>query len=113
MSNDLIEKLKQTVIDGDESASKKTVEECLNKGFTPVTILNEGLMAGAVIVGDKFETGEFFLPQLMFTGRALKSGMTVLDPLLKEGELGGEKNPETGVVFIATVKTDIHDIGKI
>jgi methylmalonyl-CoA mutase cobalamin-binding domain/chain len=76
-------------------------------------ILNDGLMAGADVVGQRFERGIFFLPQLMLTGRALKAAMAIIEPRLQEryAQDGGNK-ADTGVVVMATVKTDIHDIGK-
>lgn len=108
-----IEIIKKTIIDGDDNASTKECQKALDMGIDALDILNDGLMAGADVVGVRFEKGEFFLPQLMLAGRALKAAMKVIEPELEaayaRGE-GGEK--DTGVVVIATVQTDIHDIGK-
>lgn len=107
-----IEQLKEAVIDGDDQDVVEIAKEALEAGVDPQVLLTQGLMAGADIVGQKFESGEFFLPQLMLTGRALKAAMSVLEPALQAslGDKAGEG--DTGTVVICTVQTDIHDIGK-
>lgn len=114
MSNDeLLKQVKQAILDGDDDASTQSSQEALEAGIDPLTILNEGLMKGADFVGQKFETGEYFLPELMLAGRALKSAMAVIEPKLKEQYASGEaQKGDTGVVVMATIQTDIHDIGK-
>ena len=114
MSRDeLLEKLKQAILDGDDDVSAETSKEALDADIDPLTILNDGLMIGADIVGQMFENGEYFLPELMLAGRALKSAMAVIEPKLKEQYASGEaQKGDTGVVVMATVQTDIHDIGK-
>jgi corrinoid protein of di/trimethylamine methyltransferase len=111
--DDYIEEIKEIIIDGDDEAAAEVVEEALAAGVDPLDILNNGLMAGADVVGERFETGEFFLPELMLTGRALKAAMAVLDPSLQAVYA---KNPDlqkqSGTVVIGTVHRDIHDIGK-
>ncbi len=105
--------LQQAIIDGDDAASPQATQAALAAGVDPLSILNDGLMAGADVVGQRFETGELFLPQLMLTGRALKAAMAALEPALKQRYA---EQPDlartTGVVVIATVHRDIHDIGK-
>lgn len=107
-----IEWVKEAIIDGDDGAITDLLTEALEAGVDPQALLSQGLMTGADIVGQKFETGEFFLPQLMLTGRALKAAMGVLEPALKAAYAGGASPQEAGTVVIATVQTDIHDIGK-
>lgn len=108
-----LDEIKDIIVDGDDEAAQRVTEEALTAGVDPLDILNDGLMAGAGVVGERFETGEYFLPELMLTGRALKAAMTVLEPRLKERYA---ENPELqkqfGTVVIATVHRDIHDIGK-
>jgi methylmalonyl-CoA mutase cobalamin-binding domain/chain len=67
-------------------------------------------MSGADEVGAKFESGEFFLPELMLTGRALKAAMGVVSPILEHRT--DRSSGDTGRAVAATVKSDIHDIGK-
>jgi corrinoid protein of di/trimethylamine methyltransferase len=110
---DYLDALKQSIIDGNDKASAEATRAALDAGVDPLAILNDGLMAGADVVGTRFERGEYFLPQLMLAGRALKAAMTIVEPVLKEeyaAEGGGMG--DTGVVVMATVQTDIHDIGK-
>ena len=108
-----LQAIKQTIIDGDEHASAQTASDAVADGVNPLAILNDGLMAGADVVGQRFEAGEHFLPELMLAGRALKAAMAVVEPLLQARYAEGEADTsDTGVVVIATVQTDIHDIGK-
>ena len=108
-----LEEIKEIIIDGDDEAAAEVVEEALSAGVDPLDILNNGLMAGADVVGERFETGEFFLPQLMLTGRALKAAMAVLEPSLQAAYAANpELQKESGTVVIGTVHRDIHDIGK-
>ena len=83
------------------------------EGTKAYFILHEGLIAGADAVGHSFETGEIFLPELMRAGNAMKAVMGILGPQLKEEYRSGEAVKEgTGAVVIATIQTDLHDIGK-
>jgi methylmalonyl-CoA mutase cobalamin-binding domain/chain len=76
-------------------------------------VLNEGLLNGAHEVGKGFEAGVLFLPELMLAGRALKMAMAVLTPAIRAGYQGASADtPQAGRVVLATVQTDIHDIGK-
>jgi corrinoid protein of di/trimethylamine methyltransferase len=108
-----LEDVKEAIIDGDDKFAASATQEALQADIDPLAILNDGLMAGADVVGQRFERGIFFLPQLMLTGRALKAAMAIIEPQLQAryAEDGGNKS-DTGVVVMATVKTDIHDIGK-
>jgi 5-methyltetrahydrofolate--homocysteine methyltransferase len=103
----------EVIVDGDDEESPVVVQEALDAGVKALTILNNGLMTGADEVGQLFESGEYFLPELMLTGRALKAAMNVLTPVLKIEQANEDvESKDTGVVVMATVQTDIHDIGK-
>lgn len=106
-----IQAIAQAVIEGDSDAAAEATHVALNAGLDPLQILNEGLMSGADEVGKRFERGEYFLPELMLAGRALKAAMEVVKPPLLEKYAGGEGQVK-GKVISATVQTDIHDIGK-
>lgn len=113
MSKEYLEELKIAIIGGDKESSAHYAKEALLKGVKAYAILHEGLIASADAVGQRFETGEFFLPELMRAGNALKAAMGVIGPQLKEEYLRGEAVQEgIGVVVIATIQTDLHDIGK-
>lgn len=106
-----LEKIKQAIIEGNAQDSAQLTAAALAQGLDPIAILNTSLMAGAEIVGRKFEAGEFFLPELMLTGRALKAAMEVLKPSLA-GKASAAGSWVGDRIVIATVQTDIHDIGK-
>ncbi len=109
---ELIEVVIDSIVDGDEDAAPPAVQAALDAGIGAMIIL-DGLMAGADEVGQLFEEGQFFLPELMLTGRALKAAMKVLTPVLQKEQAADETAvKDTGTVVIATIQTDIHDIGK-
>lgn len=107
---ELIGKIKEAVVAGFDEDSERLTREAVEAGIDPVSILNDGLMSGADEVGAKFESGEFFLPELMLSGRALKAAMDVVSPILEKDT--ARVTQDTGVVVAATIKSDIHDIGK-
>ena len=82
------------------------VKAALDKGCTPMSIV-EAMSAGMKEVGEKFEKGEYFLSELVMAGEMMKEAMKILEPLL-----AGVEMKNIGTVVIATVKDDIHDIGK-
>lgn len=107
----LLDQICQAVVEGDDVSIGEYVQEALQAGESPLRILNEGLMPGADIVGKRFEEGEYFLPDLMLAGRALKAAMEILKPLLAAAATADPSLKKAKIV-IATVQTDIHDIGK-
>ncbi len=106
-----LEKIIAAIIDGDADAAEESAQTALAAGLDPLQILNEGLMRGADDVGKRFESGEYFLPELMLAGRALKAAMDIVKPALLEKYAGSDSQVK-GTVVAATVQTDIHDIGK-
>ncbi|MGI9953096.1 corrinoid protein [Moorellaceae bacterium AZ2] len=107
--NDPLDAARQAVIDGDSQAALQAVRDGLAQGLDPQAILDQGLIAGAQVVGQKFEAGEYFLADLMLAGNALKAALEILQPELQRQCTGYQSR---GKVLIATVETDIHDIGK-
>ncbi|MFZ5878339.1 MAG: cobalamin B12-binding domain-containing protein [Chloroflexota bacterium] len=108
---DYYQAIADAVVDGDTEQAVDAVQAALNAGLDPLQILNVGLMSGAEEVGQRFERGEYFLPELMMTGRALKAAMEMVKPALLEKYSDGDSQVK-GRVVAATVQTDIHDIGK-
>ena len=86
---------------------KALVQQALDENVDPKEILNEGLLAGMMIIGEKFKNNEVFVPEVLVAARALNAGLTILEPKLIE--VGNEP---VGKVVIGTVKGDLHDIGK-
>lgn len=86
---------------------KALVQQALDENEDPKVILNEGLLAGMMIIGEKFKNNEVFVPEVLVAARALNAGLTILEPKLVE--VGNEP---VGKAVIGTVKGDLHDIGK-
>ena len=99
--------LSDEIIQGDAEAAERRTREALSQGIDPLVILNQGLVAGMDVVGGKFKNGEYFIPHVLFSARAMKASVSILRPLLAE-EPGAGANR----VVIGTVKGDLHDIGK-
>ena len=83
------------------------VDEALAAGIAPETILNEGLVTGMNIIGEKFKNNEVFVPEILVAARAMNKGMQTLKPALTR-----EGIEPVGKAVICTVKGDMHDIGK-
>ncbi len=82
-------------------------KKALDEGLAPLTILNEGLMPGMDIIGERFKNNDIFIPEVLIAARAMAAGTDVLRPLLV-----GESAQNKGTVVIGTIKDDLHDIGK-
>lgn len=106
--NEMQEKLKTAVLKGNRNGIVKITNEALESGEKPVELLNQVLLPSINLVGEYFDQGKYFLPQLIASAEAMKNSIEVLEPLLQTGN-SGEEMP---VVVIATVEGDIHDIGK-
>jgi len=84
------------------------VKKALGEGIDIKTIINEGLSAAMIEVGDRFSTGELYIPDMLLSAKTMKEAMALLKPLIK-----GDKNiASKGTIVIGTVKGDVHDIGK-
>ena len=102
------ESLYKAVMKGNRNGIAKITKDALSSGEEPSALLNEILLPGINEVGELFDKGKYFLPQLIASAEAMKNAIEVLEPLLL-AEQSGEDMP---VVVIATVEGDIHDIGK-
>jgi 5-methyltetrahydrofolate--homocysteine methyltransferase len=102
-----IEKVAELVEKGKAKLVGAAVQEALDAGCDPMAILNDGMINTMSIVGDKFKSGEIFVPEMLVAARAMKKGVEVLKPHLASGSTGA-----LGKVIIATVAGDLHDIGK-
>ena len=109
-NSELLQAVVDAVVEGDSEAATAASQNALGGGLDPQVVLSDGLMRGAGLVGQRFESGECFLPELMLAGRALKAAMTVVHPELEARY--GANGTVAGKVVLATVETDIHDIGK-
>lgn len=107
MSVEIINNISESLQRGERKNVKSLVEEALAQGLDAKEILNDGLLAGMMVIGGKFKTGEVFVPEVLVAARAMTAGITVLEPTLIE--IGNEP---VGKAVIGTVKGDLHDIGK-
>ena len=95
------------VINGKAQETKDLVQAAIDEGAPVDQVLNQGLVAGMDVVGAKFKANEFYVPEVLIAARAMKWGMEILEPKLKEAGV-----EPVGSVAIGTVKGDLHDIGK-
>jgi corrinoid protein of di/trimethylamine methyltransferase len=109
MSEELYKKMAQSVIEGDDDEAGALAQQALEAGVEPLDAINKGYTAGMDVVGELFATGEYFLPDLILGGEAMKAALAVLEPALKAR---GEAREVLGTVVLGSVKGDIHEIGK-
>jgi 5-methyltetrahydrofolate--homocysteine methyltransferase len=109
LSNAVIspDEIAAAVIRGDANTAARLTLEAIESRISPGNILEQGLLAGMSVIGARFKNGEIFVPEVLIAVRAMKAGMTELEPLL--AECGIEP---VGRFVIGTVKGDVHDIGK-
>ena len=105
----ILKGLSENIIDGQADAVRRLAQEALAAGMEPMEAVNEGLIRGITEVGRRFETHEFFLPELIMAADAMKAGMAVLEEVITAR---GGKRQTVATVVLGTVKGDIHDIGK-
>lgn len=102
-----IDKIREAVIDGDRNTAVEQVQQALADGIAAETILHDGLIDAMREVGELFEEGEFFVPEMLIAARAMSAALEILKPQLVEQGV-----EPLGKVVIGTVKGDLHDIGK-
>lgn len=108
---EIFEKLNDAVLWGEEGEAAKRAQEALDAGASPKDIIKDGMSPGVQEAGNKFNEGEFFLPELMLAGEAMKAGIAVVMPaLLAEAAKHGTK--AAAKIMMGTVEGDVHDIGK-
>lgn len=108
---EIFEKLNDAILWGEEEDAAEIAQEALDAAISPKEIIKDGMSPGVQEAGNKFNEGEYFLPELMLAGEAMKAGIGVVMPvLLAEAE---EKGLESaGRIMMGTVEGDVHDIGK-
>jgi 5-methyltetrahydrofolate--homocysteine methyltransferase len=99
--------LQQAVIHGDANAARKLTEQALSEGIDPLSLVNGELVPAMAEVGRRFESNEYFVPELLIAARAMKAALELMRPLLV-----ARGNQPVGRIVIGTVKGDLHDIGK-
>jgi 5-methyltetrahydrofolate--homocysteine methyltransferase len=104
---DHLETIKSAVIGGKHAEIKALVQSAVDAGLDPNAIINEALIPAMDVVGKDFGSGKIFVPEMLVSAVTMKAGVDLLKPLL-----GGGQGQSRGTVIMATVKGDLHDIGK-
>ena len=102
-----MEAIKNAVIGGKHAEIKALVTQALDAGLDPNTIINDALIAAMDVVGTDFGSGKIFVPEMFVAALTMKSGLDIVKPRLAGGQIQSR-----GTVIMATVKGDLHDIGK-
>lgn len=105
--NEELSTLYNAILEGDMASAQSAVQASLDAGLEPGLILSDGMIAAMKEVGKRFEDGDYFVPEMLISARAMQTGLTVLKPHLQNGDV-----KSAGKIAIGTVKGDLHDIGK-
>lgn len=103
-----LEQIKEAVIEGNAAQATKLTKEALDSGVTPLDIFQKALIPGMTAVGEKMEAGEYFIPEVLLSARAMKSASDLVKPII----ISSKTMQPVGRVALGTVKGDLHDIGK-
>jgi 5-methyltetrahydrofolate--homocysteine methyltransferase len=103
----ILDRLRDCIVNMDIDGVREASEQALNAKISAITAINEGMLPGIRIVGEKFQAGEFFLTELIVVGAAMEEGLKILGPHVKKNE-----TTKLGTVVMGTVEGDLHSIGK-
>lgn len=103
----ILNEISENLQKGKAKIVKELVQQALDEGNAPAAILNDGLLSGMSVVGEKFKNNEIYVPEVLVAARAMNMGVQILKPHLAEAGVEA-----TGKVCIGTVQGDLHDIGK-
>ncbi len=103
----LEERLQRRIIDGEKVGLNEDLDEAMKSGIAPLAIINDHLLEGMKVVGELFGKGEMQLPFVLQSAEVMKSAVAYLEPHMEKADEGGR-----GTMLLATVKGDVHDIGK-
>ena len=104
---EIVKQIIDKVVEGNIAEVESLTKEAVEQKEDAQKILNEGFLSGLDIVGEKYSAGDFFLPEMLVAGMAMKAGMEILKPLLAKSSV-----KPRGAIVVGTVVGDIHDIGK-
>ena len=107
MGTNILEQIASNLYNGEDEVVADLVQQGLDQEVSPAELLNGGLIAGMDEVGRDFKAGDLYVPEVLIAARAMRAGMSILRPLLAEGDV-----PSAGKYIVGTVRGDLHDIGK-
>jgi 5-methyltetrahydrofolate--homocysteine methyltransferase len=102
-----LEKISQAVVKGDQNATIDDVSKALDEKVDANAILQQGLIPAMGQVGRLYEQGEYFVPEMLISARAMKAGLEIIRPILVDADV-----KPVGMIAVGTVQGDLHDIGK-
>ena len=106
---EILEQLAKAVLEGDKNSARENAQAAVDEGLDPLEAVDRGLSKGMEVVGANFESGESFLPELLMAADSFNTAMEILNPLI---EANKQKISKLGTALLATVKGDMHNIGK-
>ncbi len=106
----ILKKISQAVIDGDVEGVRELAQEGLEDGITPQQLLDEGVLAGMEVVGERFKNYDMYIPEVLKSAKVMHEVMDILRPKLVSSN--DTANYAKGTVVLGTVEGDMHDIGK-
>lgn len=109
MKEKIFKAMAQSVIDGEPNDAENLARQAIELGIDPLEAIDKGFVVGVKHVGDLFDCGDAFLPDLFMAGEAMKAAVKVLEPEMAKQ---GIKRKMLGTVVLGTIEGDIHDIGK-
>ncbi|HTX78936.1 MAG TPA: corrinoid protein [Longilinea sp.] len=104
---EVLKQLYDAVLEGDSKTAAEKVQTALDSGMNPEKVLNESMVAAMAEVGRLFEAGEYYVPEMLISARAMQAGLAILKPQLVKADI-----KPVGKIVAGTVKGDLHDIGK-
>ncbi len=104
---EILDALRDAIVAIDLAKVREVSEEALAEGILALRAINDGMIRGMQTVGEKFQTGEYFLTELIAAGAAMEEGLKILEPHIKKGE-----SRKIGTIVLGTVEGDLHSIGK-
>jgi len=107
MADEILNGIKEAIIVGDAKKTEELVDKAIKENVEVEKILNEGLIAGMMVVGVKFKNNEYYVPEVLIAARAMHKGMNLIEPLIVQSGI-----KPVAKLAIGTVKGDLHDIGK-
>jgi 5-methyltetrahydrofolate--homocysteine methyltransferase len=105
--DEILKPINNGILEGKKDIVSQGVQDAIEAEVPPDVILNKGLIPPMAEVGRLYEEGEYFVPEMLISARAMQAGMSILKPLLIEADV-----KPAGIIVIGTVQGDLHDIGK-
>jgi trimethylamine corrinoid protein len=105
--SDIVETVKQTIVDGDDDEAVTQIEKALTEGIDPVKVLKEAIVPGIERAGELWHDNVYFMPDVVLSAEAFKAAMKAVEP-----HLAGREITKLGTVIMGVVAGDMHDLGK-